>query len=1216
MADEPTIPQEPTDDPERRRRFEAALGAYFEAIDAGQTPDRQELMARHPDLATELTEFFAEQERFHRLVAPLRPEATEPAGSPTRHPGGLTELRVRDPETSATLPLEEDADSPAEMQAQPSATVGGSPEPAQANGVRIDLPRGTRVRYFGDYELIKELGRGGMGIVYRARQVSLNRPIALKMVKAGVLADGDELRRFQNEAEAIALLDHPGIVPVYEVGEYESQKYFSMKLVPGGNLAEKLPAYRHEPRVAAALLAEVAEAVHHAHMRGILHRDLKPANILLDEAGHPHVTDFGLARKVEGDSELTATGAILGTPSYMAPEQASGKRGSITTATDVYGLGAVLYATLTGQAPFAGDSAMDTLQMVRERAPEPPRKFNAQVPRDLEVICLKCLEKDPLRRYSSAQAMAEDLRAWLNSRPITARPVGPLTRGWLWCRRHPAIAGLSAALALVTLAGLVAAGTQWRAAVRNAVQAEANARLARDHEQEALRRGESLARSNRQLRLAGYASAMQLAQREWEQGNISNARALLAKLRPAAGEIDLRGFEWHYLRRQCEGGALTLDLPPSLVELRSSEWRFDLSRVSRIDFSPDGSRLLAVIRGRILAWELPSGRVLSLLKNATRGVIDARFSPGGKRLGVVAVDLAPEQYIGPDGRAHDASASLEIWELASGKRLRATELAKAYGGNLAFRPDGRQAAVRLEKSIKSETEKDNQVLIVDVESGRLLRTQFEVNSINEALTYSPDGSLLVGPGPDPKLNIWDSETGQVRWTVDPKERTVRDVAFRPDGARLAVAGDSGLVTVWSLPRWELLQSLRVSEQHARRCRFSSDGSSLATMGFNSIKLWDGTTGEYRFLIRGASCELAFTPDGARIAAAGDAATTSPVAVQFWDARQEQGALVHKGKTSLGHCRFSADGRRVVDSEGTILDASTGATLRTLPILADQEDARLLFPVSPVLSPDGKQTIFLRNNPPLVGGLADTRTRTGDLILWDVDAAREVKRLSKIRFPECLEVSSDGRWLLTLQHPEGDDSWTRRELTVRDATTWEPVFTRKDPPVYGNHAVFSNGSKSILLGQENRVVLIEVPSGRELKTYGPLPSRPLSMALSPDGRWAAAAVSELGVGDLTVHIWDAASGAQVQVIPQTAEETVTTLSFSPDGRRLTSAGFNAKVKIWDTESGLELLTLAGHTSWIWATSFSPDGRRIISCGRVRTVRIWDATPLPREATNPP
>jgi tetratricopeptide (TPR) repeat protein/predicted Ser/Thr protein kinase len=339
---------------------------------------------------------------------------------------------------------------------------------SDSNDTTPALPHGATVRYFGDYEIQKELGRGGMGVVYQARQVSLARPVALKMIKAGVLADDADLRRFQNEAEAVALLDHAGVVPVYEVGEHEGQKYFSMKLVDGGNLADKLDGFITNPRAAATLLAETAEAVHHAHIRGILHRDLKPANILIDSEDHPHVTDFGLAKRIDSDLELTASGAIMGTPAYMSPEQAAGRRGSITTATDVYGLGAIFYALLSGKAPFGGDSLVDTLQAVKARPPESPHAVNPNVPRDLETICLKCLEKDPRRRYASAQALADDLRCWLDSRPIAARRVGPAERAWLWCRRKPAVAALAASVMLAAVGGT--AGIF-------AVQAKANADL-------------------------------------------------------------------------------------------------------------------------------------------------------------------------------------------------------------------------------------------------------------------------------------------------------------------------------------------------------------------------------------------------------------------------------------------------------------------------------------------------------------------------------------------------------------------------------------------------------------------------------------------------------------------------------------------------------------------------------------------------------------------
>ena len=355
----------------------------------------------------------------------------------------------------------------------------------------IGLQPGTHVGYFGDYELQKVLGEGGMGIVYKARQLSLNRPVALKMIRAARFASADEVRRFQNEAEAVARLDHPHIVPIFEVGRFEDQHYFSMKLIAGESLDKRLKDYVADPRRAARLVAIAAGAVHHAHQRGILHRDLKPANILIDADGQPHVTDFGLAKRVEGDSELTQSGAILGTPAYMAPEQASGKRGAVTTATDVYGLGAILYALLTGRAPFGSDSVIDTLEQVRERPPEPPPKRNPRVPRDLEVICLKCLEKDPRRRYASADALAEDLNRWLAGEPIAARPVSHGERARLWVRRHPAPAAL-AVTSVVALAAIAAAGVfiAYNGALKraNAVIEESRRKLQSAYESEAVAR--------------------------------------------------------------------------------------------------------------------------------------------------------------------------------------------------------------------------------------------------------------------------------------------------------------------------------------------------------------------------------------------------------------------------------------------------------------------------------------------------------------------------------------------------------------------------------------------------------------------------------------------------------------------------------------------------------------------------------------------------------
>jgi eukaryotic-like serine/threonine-protein kinase len=323
------------------------------------------------------------------------------------------------------------------------------------------------------YEILDELGRGGMGIVFKAHQVALNRAVALKMIKSGGFASEAELLRFQNEAEAVARLDHPHIVPIYEVGRHLGRHYFSMKLIAGKSLDRRLGDFIADFRQGARVTATVARAVHHAHQRGILHRDLKPANILLDEQGEPHVTDFGLARQIEGNGELSESGTPVGTPSYMAPEQASGDKGALSTATDVYGLGTILYALLAGRAPFAGTTVHETLDKVRNSSPELPSRVNKRVPRDLEIICLKCLEKEPNRRYPSALALAEDLERWLDGMPILARPVGSLTRAVMWCRRNKALASLAALLMLALVGGLAGVTWKWREADHERAKNEA-----------------------------------------------------------------------------------------------------------------------------------------------------------------------------------------------------------------------------------------------------------------------------------------------------------------------------------------------------------------------------------------------------------------------------------------------------------------------------------------------------------------------------------------------------------------------------------------------------------------------------------------------------------------------------------------------------------------------------------------------------------------------
>jgi serine/threonine-protein kinase len=440
---------------DHEQQLDEVLAVYMEARESGTLPDRREWLARYPELAADLEAFFADEEQFDSLVAPLRV---------------LTPAAPNRPELPSTQSL------------------AGTSHPA----TRIERDVVADRELFGDYELIEEIARGGMGVVYRARQVSLNRTVALKMIRSGQLAFGEEVQRFRREAEAAAQLDHPHIVPIYDIGDQDGHHFFTMKLIEGGSLAQRMAGFRlpnadlrtrkdargrvwtraefgNRQAQIGNFMAAVARAVDYAHQRGLLHRDLKPANILVDDKGQPHITDFGLVKRVaqtslslagsprgNGKADLTESGIAVGTPNYMAPEQAAPSRKALTTAADVYSLGAILYELLTGRPPFRAETPLETLVQVLEREPDRPRLLSPWVDQDLETICLKCLEKEPARRYPSAAALAQDLERVAAGEPIEARPVGKGERLVRWCRRNPALAVASslAGLALVTVAGV------------------------------------------------------------------------------------------------------------------------------------------------------------------------------------------------------------------------------------------------------------------------------------------------------------------------------------------------------------------------------------------------------------------------------------------------------------------------------------------------------------------------------------------------------------------------------------------------------------------------------------------------------------------------------------------------------------------------------------------------------------------------------------------
>jgi hypothetical protein len=513
-----------------------------------------------------------------------------------------------------------------------------------------------------------------MGVVYRARQLQPERLVALKVIRTDRLEDlpaGERRRwidRFRREAQLVATLDQPGhIVTLYEVGEHQGQPYFTMRLVEGGSLGQRLrdlraadpaslPSRRvRQQRANATLLAQAARAVEYAHQHGILHRDLKPDNILLDN-GRPLVTDFGLARRLDETGSLVASG-IEGTAAYMAPEQATGAKGAVTRAADVYSLGAILYELLTGQPPFRGKNDVETLLLVLKQEPIAPRRLEPRLSRDLETICLKCLNKEPGGRYRSAEALAEDLERWLAGRPIQARPVGLPGKLWRWCRRNPILAALSAA-ALILIALVGAVYWQYRSTAASATiageQLQKRDVAAKQREGELINAA-TLVRQQAQERAAAarqredaasYLEDMPLALRHINAGNLGEARRVLAKWKPGGGETDHRAWEWYFLDAQCR------EVPFAV--------RGHPGQVQAVAWSPDGQRLASADRqGSVRVWSLADGKDRPLFEMPVRtgSVAALAWSPDGQHLAAVCQGM------------------VQLWEAGSGKEERSLRTA-------------------------------------------------------------------------------------------------------------------------------------------------------------------------------------------------------------------------------------------------------------------------------------------------------------------------------------------------------------------------------------------------------------------------------------------------------------------------------------------------------------------------------------------------------------
>jgi WD40 repeat protein len=1097
MADQP-------EQIDREQRLNRVLAEYLEASETGTAPDRTTLLIQHADLAGDLDAFLAARDHVDRLAAPFRRESF-----PTPTPG--------------------------------------------------------KPRSFGDYDLLAVVGRGGMGVVYRAHQKSLDRRVAVKLIHPLRRIGDADVQRFRNEAEAAAQLDHPGIVPIYEVGQHDGHLFFSMRLIEGGSLA-RLKDRSLSVRAAAELVAEVARAVQHAHERGILHRDLKPSNILLDGAGRPYVADFGLAKQLSFDSELTQTGALVGTPAYMAPEQAAptptpslasgiDRPRQATTAVDIYGLGAILYALLTGQPPFRGQSPLDTLALVTGHEPVPPSRFNANVDRDLEAICLKCLEKEPARRFRSAADVAADLERWLAGEPTLARPLGQFDRAHRWCRRNPALAVMAGAIVSLLLAGITALGF-------GLVAVNAARREAFEHLLAAQKRAA-------ELRIREYASDMGRAYQHWRQANPKETSALLDRYVTQPGESELRGFEWYFLH-----GQLPDRYPQRVV------WRGHTDIVYSAALSPDGRMIASGGADRqIRLWDATTGECLAVLDPPHEDDVNwLVFSPDGRTLASAGDDDA-----------------IRLWKVADRRQAAVLKSPSPMVECVVFSPDGANLA---------SAGSDGAVRLWNVADRRIEQTWTSHQQVDqgtrlvgvEMLAWSPDGKLLASAGHDGFVTLFDVAAREVERRLEVGNNALA-VTFSPDSRRFAVGDRQGEVSLWNIDGsqvwkgWEHINSVR--DLHF--LRDDSGRDVLLSCGDDgTVRSWAGADGDERDQIISGQrrlWSLDALPDGQSLVTASEDSL-----VKLWDrtkmAARQSLPLTQSDFYVVISVEYSPDGKTLAigsRSGGVGLWDVAQGRLRGVLIGHAGDVTSLSF------SPDSQLLATAAvGEPVVVWRLAPDRPASpgpGDVVL---DAKNAV-------------VFAGNNGLVTAADEElVHYDWPSRQITGRLATKEADTgwFAVKS-------LAASSDGRWIAIGRSDNHIQLWCPKDGATRMLPGHHGRLIwKICFSPDGTHLASTSL-----DGTARFWDLDDGRIPTILNH--EKGFSSVAFTPDGKTLAAGRGDSAITLLHVATRQEMLSLHRHPGSLVDLAFSPDGQTLVTGGHqadvgVPYVLLWHA----RRDSGPP